>query len=59
MSVNENIENLASASQSQQQLSALGLIGRDVVVEKGEFQLGESDVTLGYHLDAQDNPMLV
>lgn len=53
MSVNENIENLASASQSQQQLSALGLIGREVVVEKGEFQLGESDVTLGYNLDAQ------
>jgi len=53
MSVNSNIENLASASQSQQQLSALGLIGREVVVEQGEFQLGDSPVTLGYQLDAQ------
>ncbi|APG27322.1 hypothetical protein A7E78_05370 [Syntrophotalea acetylenivorans] len=53
MSVNENIENLASTSQNQQQLSALGLIGREVVVEQGEFQLGDSDVTLGYQLDAQ------
>lgn len=53
MSVNSNIENLASASQSQQQLSALGLIGREVVVEQSEFQLGDSAVTLGYQLDAQ------
>jgi flagellar basal-body rod modification protein FlgD len=53
MSVNENIENLASTSQNQQQLSALGLIGREVVVDKGDFNLGDSDVTLGYNLDAQ------
>lgn len=53
MSVNENIEGLASTSQNQQQLSALGLIGREVVVEQDEFQLGDSDVTLGYQLDAQ------
>jgi flagellar basal-body rod modification protein FlgD len=53
MSVNENIENLASTSQNQQQLSALGLMGREVVVDKGDFQLGDSEVTLGYNLDAQ------
>ena len=53
MSVNENIENLASTSQNQQQLSALGLMGREVVVDQGDFQLGDSDVTLGYQLDAQ------
>lgn len=53
MSVNENIESLASTSQNQQQLSALGLIGREVVVEKGDFQLGDSEVTLGYNLDTQ------
>lgn len=53
MSVNENIESLAGTSQNQQQLSALGLIGREVVVEQGEFQLGDGDVTLGYQLDAQ------
>lgn len=53
MSVNSNIENLASASQSQQQLSALGLIGREVIAEQGEFQLGDSAVTLGYELTSQ------
>lgn len=53
MSVNENIENLASTSQNQEQLSALGLIGREVVVDKGDFQLGDSEVALGYNLDAQ------
>ncbi len=53
MSVNENIEGLASTSQNQQQLSALGLIGREVTVDTGAFQLGDSDVTLGYQLDAQ------
>jgi len=53
MSVNDNIENLASTSQNQQQLSALGLIGREVVVEKGDFKLGTDDVTLGYQLEAQ------
>jgi len=53
MSINENIENLASTSQNQQQLSALGLMGREVVVDKGDFQLGDSEVTLGYNLEAQ------
>ncbi|OEU55115.1 MAG: hypothetical protein BA871_07375 [Desulfuromonadales bacterium C00003096] len=53
MSVNENIEGLASTSQNQQQLSALGLIGREVTVDTGAFQLGDSDVTLGYQLDAK------
>ncbi len=53
MSVNENIKNLVSTSQSQQQLSALSLIGREVVVEKETFKLGDSDVTLGCQLDAQ------
>ena len=53
MSVNENIENLANTSQSQQQLSALGLIGREVTVDTGNFQLNDSDVSLGYQLDAQ------
>ena len=53
MSVNENIQGLASASQNQQQLSALGLIGREVTVDTAAFQLGDSDVTLGYQLDAK------
>lgn len=53
MTVNQNIESLAASSQNQQQLSALGLIGREVVVERGDFQLGDSDVTLGYKLEAQ------
>ncbi len=53
MTVNQNIEGLAASSQNQQQLSALSLIGREVVVERGDFQLGDSDVTLGYQLDAQ------
>ncbi len=53
MSVNQNIENMAAAAQGQQQLSALGLIGREVIVDRGDFQLGDSAVTLGYSLDAR------
>ncbi len=53
MTVNQNIENMAAAAQSQQQLSALGLIGREVIVDRSDFQLGDGDVALGYSLDAR------
>lgn len=51
MSVNDNIESLASSSRSQQQLSALGLIGREVIVETDEFHYDVASLSLGYQLD--------
>jgi flagellar basal-body rod modification protein FlgD len=48
--VNESLADLASATQSQQQMSALSLIGRDAVFDIETFRLGTETVTLGYGL---------
>jgi flagellar basal-body rod modification protein FlgD len=49
--VNESLTGLTSATQSQQQLSALSLIGREAVFDSNSFRLGAEDVTLGYNLE--------
>lgn len=48
--VNESLADLAGATRSQQQMSALSLIGRDAVFDSESFRLGTETVTLGYDL---------
>jgi len=50
-SVNSNLEKMAAASGDMERLSALNLIGKEVVSDSGEFRLGEGEVQLGYRLD--------
>ena len=50
--VNETLQSLTSATQGQQQMSALSLIGREAVFDSEKFTLGTESVTLGYNLAA-------
>ncbi|WP_319588686.1 flagellar hook capping FlgD N-terminal domain-containing protein [uncultured Desulfobulbus sp.] len=49
--LNDSMDKLASAQNSSERLSALSLIGQDVVVEESEFTLGAQPVEIGYKID--------
>lgn len=49
--VNANLDKMAASSGDIERLSALGLIGKEVVSTSGAFRLGSGDVELGYRLD--------
>lgn len=48
--VNSSLQGLASLSGDMERISALGLIGREVVVSSDQFDLGSQPVELGYRL---------
>jgi flagellar basal-body rod modification protein FlgD len=48
--VNDQLQQLETANGNVMQLTALGLMGRDVVVQSDNFTLGSEPVTLGYRL---------
>lgn len=49
--LNDSMEQLASAQNNSERLSALTLIGQDVVVENSEFTLNKESVEIGYKVD--------
>ncbi len=49
--LNDSMTQLSTAQNNSERLSALSLIGQDVVVEGSEFTLGNQDVPIGYRLD--------
>ena len=49
--LNDSMEQLATAQNNSERLSALTLIGQDVVVENSEFTLGKESVEIGYKVD--------
>lgn len=48
--VNEQLGQLETANGNVVQMTALGLMGQNVVVQSGSFTLGSDPVTLGYNL---------
>ncbi len=56
---NKSLEGLGAMNSEMERMSALGLIGQDVVAQTGDFHFDGSPVDLGYRLDAQaDNVKL-
>lgn len=52
MNMNTNIESMAGMTRDMEQMSAMGMIGSDVMVGTSTFNLnGSDDVTLGYNLN--------
>ncbi len=51
--VNENLAKMADSSNGMERLSALSLIGNEVVVNDGAFRFDGTPVTLGYRLGGQ------
>lgn len=51
-SVNSNLRSLASADHQREGLSALSLIGNQVIAKGGDFRLDAGNVDLGYELGA-------
>lgn len=49
--LNDAMDNLTTAQNSSERLSALSLMGQDVVVEDSEFTLGEEGAQIGYKID--------
>lgn len=49
--LNDSMDQLATAQNNSERLSALSLIGQDVVVEESEFTLGAVPVEIGYKID--------
>jgi flagellar basal-body rod modification protein FlgD len=49
--LNDSMDELTNATSKSQSISALNLIGQDVVVEGNGFTLGDSPVDLGYKID--------
>jgi flagellar basal-body rod modification protein FlgD len=49
--LNDSMEQLATAQNNSERLSALTLIGQDVVVENSEFTLSKEPVEIGYKVD--------
>ena len=49
--LNDSMDQLATAQNNSERLSALSLIGQDVVVEESEFTLGAEPVQIGYKID--------
>nr|WP_321533217.1 flagellar hook assembly protein FlgD [uncultured Desulfuromonas sp.] len=50
--VNDNLESMGNTSAEVQRLSALALIGTDVVTASSEFEYSGGEVLFGYELDA-------
>lgn len=50
--VNDTLAGLSSMSTDMEKMSALNLIGKEVVVSSDNFDLGSDPVLLGYKLDA-------
>jgi len=49
--LNDSMDQLAAAQNNSERLSALSLIGQDVVVEDSTFTLGSDPVQIGYKID--------
>lgn len=49
--LNDSMDQLAAAQNNSERLSALTLIGQDVVVENSEFTLNKESVEIGYKVD--------
>lgn len=49
--LNDSMTQLSTAQNNSERLSALSLIGQDVVVEDSDFTLGDKAVQLGYKVD--------
>jgi flagellar basal-body rod modification protein FlgD len=49
--LNDSMDELAAAQTSSQRISALSLIGKDVLVEGSEFAFDEEEAELGYIVD--------
>jgi flagellar basal-body rod modification protein FlgD len=49
--LNDSMDQLTTAQNNSDRLSALNLIGQDVVVEESEFALGSDPVQVGYKVD--------
>lgn len=49
--LNDSMTSLATAQNNSERLSALSLIGQEVVVEGADFTLGEKEVQIGYKVD--------
>lgn len=49
--LNDSMDQLATAQNNSERLSALTLIGQDVIVEGSEFTLGKEAVQIGYKVD--------
>jgi flagellar basal-body rod modification protein FlgD len=50
-SVNENLAEMSTSNCELERLSALSLIGREVVAEGSDFHLGKESLGLGYRLE--------
>ncbi|MDH3346562.1 MAG: flagellar hook assembly protein FlgD [Desulfobulbaceae bacterium] len=51
LTLNSNMESLADAQNSSQRLSALSLIGKEVLVEGSSFELTTGPIQLGYRVE--------
>lgn len=51
--MNKSLEGLGTMSNEMERMSALGLVGQDVVAQTSEFHFDGNPIDLGYHLDAQ------
>lgn len=51
VNLNESVDALATSQQASDQLSAMGLLGKDVVFQESSFEFNGEPVTLGYQLD--------
>jgi flagellar basal-body rod modification protein FlgD len=49
--LNDSMDQLTTAQNHSERLSALSLIGQDVIVEGSEFTLGKEPVQIGYKID--------
>jgi flagellar basal-body rod modification protein FlgD len=49
--LNDSMDKLSAAQNNSERLSALSLIGQDVVVEESDFTLGAGAVQIGYKVD--------
>lgn len=49
--LNDSMEQLATAQNNSERLSALSLIGKEVLVEGSSFELGEDTAQIGYKVD--------
>lgn len=50
--VNDNLESMGNTSAEVQRLSALAMIGTEIVTNSSEFKFGGDPIKLGYDLDA-------
>lgn len=59
--LNDSMDDLAAAQNNSERLSALSLIGQEVVVENADFTLGSEAVEIGYKVDgsASDIDLLI